>query len=44
MATQVNDQLFYPTSKKISVSGHVLMNQCGSFLTSKNNEVKGLSK
>ena len=44
VATQVNDQLFHPTSKQISVSGHVLMNQCGSLLICKNHEIKGLSK
>ena len=43
VATQVNDQLIHPTSKQISVSGHDLVNQCGSLLTRKNLEIKGFS-
>ena len=40
VSIEVNDQYVNHTTKKISVSGHVLMNLCGSFLICKHHKSK----
>ena len=44
IAVTVEEDNWFESANKVHVSGHVLMNQCGSLLTRKNHEIRGSSK